>query len=84
MNFHTDKDLKTFQGEKDYVLEKEVNAKKKFGDQSQKKSACKRSIFWVTLIQVDETLRLLYDIFIFKRNIWTLKKSASSLYYEPR
>ena len=42
--------------------------------------------FWVTLIQavVSKTLRLFYKIFFCLQNISTLKKSASSYYYEPR
>ena len=58
--------------------------KKKILNQSQKISAWKMPIFLVTLIQavLSKTLRLFYKIFFCLQN--TLKKSASSHYYEPR
>ena len=88
MTLRTDKDLKSknVSGKKIYILAKDIDSKRKFEIKAKKKSAWKRPIFWVTLIQavVSKTLRLFYKIFFCLQNISTLKKSASSHYYEPR
>ena len=69
-----------------YILAKDIDSKRKFEIKAKKTAAWIRPIFWVTLIPavVSKTLRLFYKIIFCLQNISTLKKSATSHYYEPR
>ena len=88
MTLRTDKDLKSknVRGKTIYILAKDMDSKENLKSKPKKNWLEKGLFFWVTLIQavVSKTLRLFYKIFFFLQNISTLKKSASSYYYEPR